>query len=197
MALYESVFNVMESLLPEYSAFGVVREPAGSALPGIAPSNAYACKDGWVLVAGNGDSIFKRLMTAIGRDDLGRDPELVGNVGRVKRVQEIDGAIGAWTATRSVAEVLDALTAANVPAGRIYSAKDIAEDPHYRARGMIERITSHDGLELDVPGICPKLSRTPGAITRRAPALGEDTEAVLRELGVTPEQFAALKARGL
>ena len=197
VALYESVFNVMESLLPEYSVFGVVREPAGSALPGIAPSNAYACKDGWVLVAGNGDSIFKRLMTAIGRDDLGRDPELVGNVGRVKRVQEIDGAIGAWTAARSVAEVLDALTAANVPAGRIYSAKDIAEDPHYRARGMIERITSHDGLEVDVPGICPKLSRTPGAITRRAPALGEDTEAVLRELGVTPEQFAALKARGL
>ena len=146
----------MESLLPEYSAFGVVREPAGSALPGIAPSNAYACKDGWVLVAGNGDSIFKRLMTAIGRDDLGRDPELVGNVGRVKRVQEIDGAIGAWTATRSVAEVLDALTAANVPAGRIYSAKDIAEDPHYRARGMIERLTSHDGLAVDVPGIVPE-----------------------------------------
>ena len=196
ITMYESVFNVMESLLPEYSAFGVVREPAGSALPGIAPSNVW-CKDGWVLVAGNGDSIFKRLMTAIGRDDLGRDPELVGNVGRVKRVQEIDGAIGAWTASRSVAEVLDALTAAKVPAGRIYSAKDIAEDPHYRARGMIERITSHDGLELDVPGICPKLSRTPGAITRRAPALGEDTEAVLREFGVTPEQFAALKARGL
>jgi formyl-CoA transferase len=179
VALYEAVFNCMESLLPEYSAFGVVREPAGSALPGIAPSNAYACSDGHVLVAGNGDSIFKRLMHAIGRDDLGNDPGLAGNAGRVARVQEIDGAIGAWTSRRTVAEVLDALTAASVPAGRIYTARDIAEDPHYRARGMIERITTADGLELDVPGIVPKLSLTPGAIRRRAPTLGEDDAAVL------------------
>lgn len=197
VALYESVFNVMESLLPEYSAFGVVREPAGSALPGIAPSNAYACVDGWVLVAGNGDSIFKRLMTAIGRADLAGDPALASNVGRVARVQEIDAAIGQWTAGRRVAEVLDVLNAAQVPAGRIYSARDIAEDPHYRARGMIERITSADGLSVEVPGIVPRLSLTPGAITRRAPTLGEDTAAVLREVGVTPEQWAALQARGL
>lgn len=197
VALYESVFNVMESLLPEYSAFGVVREPAGSALPGIAPSNAYACVDGWVLVAGNGDSIFKRLMTAIGRTDLAGDPALASNVGRVARVQEIDAAIGQWTAGRRVAEVLDVLNAAQVPAGRIYSARDIAEDPHYRARGMIERVTSADGLDVEVPGIVPKLSLTPGAITRRAPTLGEDTAAVLREVGVTPEQWAALQARGL
>jgi formyl-CoA transferase len=197
VALYESVFNVMESLLPEYSAFGVVREPAGSALPGIAPSNAYACADGWVLVAGNGDSIFKRLMGAIGRDDLGQDPTLADNVGRVKRVAEIDAAIGAWTASRTVAEVLDKLNAAQVPAGRIYTARDIAEDPHYRARGMIESITTADGLTLEVPGIVPKLSRTPGAITRRAPTLGEDTEAVLRELGLSEERIAALKARGV
>ncbi|MFN3297425.1 CaiB/BaiF CoA transferase family protein [Caldimonas sp.] len=197
VALYESVFNVMESLLPEYSAFGVVREPAGSALPGIAPSNAYACTDGWVLVAGNGDSIFKRLMSAIGRDDLGQDPTLSDNVGRVKRVAEIDAAIGAWTASRTVAEVLDKLNAAQVPAGRIYTARDIAEDPHYRARGMIESITTADGLRLEVPGIVPKLSRTPGAITRRAPTLGEDTEAVLRELGLSDEQIAAAKARGI
>ena len=178
VALYEAVFNCMESLLPEYSAFGVVREPAGSALPGIAPSNAYACRDGHVLVAGNGDSIFKRLMTAIGRDDLGADPQLAGNAGRVARVAEIDGAIGAWTAARSVAEVLDALNAAQVPAGRIYTAKDIAEDPHYRARGMIERIVTSDGLALDVPGIVPKLSLTPGRIGAPAPALGEHTESV-------------------
>lgn len=197
VALYESVFNVMESLLPEYSAFGVVREPAGSALPGIAPSNAYACADGWVLVAGNGDSIFKRLMGAIGRDDLGQDPTLADNVGRVKRVAEIDAAIGAWTAARTVAEVLDVLNAAQVPAGRIYTARDIAEDPHYRARGMIESITTADGLTLEVPGIVPKLSRTPGAITRRAPTLGEDTEAVLREVGLSEGQLAALKARGI
>jgi formyl-CoA transferase len=179
VALYEAVFNCMESLLPEYSAFGAVREPAGSALPGIAPSNAYACADGWVLVAGNGDSIFKRLMTAIGRADLGGDPGLAGNAGRVARVAEIDGAIGAWTAARNVAEVLEALTAAAVPAGRIYTAKDIAEDPHYRARGMLETVTTAAGLTLAVPGIVPKLSATPGAIARRAPTLGEDTDAVL------------------
>ena len=182
VALYEAVFNCMESLLPEYSAFGTVREPAGSALPGIAPSNAYPCADGWVLVAGNGDSIFKRLMGAIGRTDLGADPQLAGNTGRVARVAEIDAAIGEWTTPRRVVDVLEALNAANVPAGRIYTAKDIAEDPHYRARGMIERITSADGLSLEVPGIVPKLSLTPGAITRRAPTLGEDTEAVLARL---------------
>jgi len=191
VALYEAVFNCMESLLPEYSAFGVVREPAGSALPGIAPSNAYACRDGHVLVAGNGDSIFKRLMTAIGRDDLGQDPQLAGNTGRVARVAEIDAAIGAYTAHRSVAEVLDALTAVQVPAGRIYTAKDIAEDAHYRARGMIERITTADGLALDVPGVVPALSLTPGRIDRLAPALGEHTQAVLASL-----RAAATMTRG-
>ena len=197
VALYEAVFNCMESLLPEYSAFGAVREAAGSALPGIAPSNAYPCADGWVLVAGNGDSIFKRLMTAIARDDLGADPALAGNAGRVARVAEIDGAIGAWTAPRRVAEVLDALNAANVPAGRIYTAKDIADDPHYRSRDMLQPMTTSDGLLLEVPGIVPKLSLTPGGLHRRAPTLGEDTDTVLRELGVTREQLQALRQRGL
>jgi formyl-CoA transferase len=181
VALYEAVFNCMESLLPEYSAFGAVREPAGSALPGIAPSNAYPCADGWVLVAGNGDSIFKRLMKTIDRDDLGADPALAGNAGRVARVGEIDAAIAAWTAPRHVVEVLAALNAAAVPAGRIYTAKDIAEDPHYRARGMIQTVTTADGLSVEVPGVVPKLSLTPGAITRRAPTLGEDNDAVLGE----------------
>ncbi|MCW7539986.1 CoA transferase [Aquabacterium sp. A7-Y] len=197
VALYEAVFNCMESLLPEYSAFGVVREPAGSALPGIAPSNAYPCRDGWVLVAGNGDSIFKRLMGAIGRDDLAADPELANNVGRVRRVAEIDAAIAAWTASRAVPEVLDTLETARVPAGRIYTAKDIAEDPHYRARGMIQRVESADGLSVEVPGVVPVLSATPGAIGRRAPTLGEDTQAVLREVGVTAEQLQALRDRGI
>jgi formyl-CoA transferase len=182
VALYEAVFNCMESLLPEYSAFGAVREPAGSALPGIAPSNAYRCADGWVLIAGNGDSIFKRLMAAIGRDDLGLAAQLAGNAGRVERVAEIDAAIGAWTAPRRVVDVLDVLNAAAVPAGRIYTAKDIAEDPHYRAREMLQRVTLADGVEIVVPGIVPKLSLTPGAITRRAPRLGEDTDEVLRAL---------------
>jgi len=186
VALYEAVFNCMESLLPEYSAFGAVREPAGSALPGIAPSNAYPCADGWVLVAGNGDSIFKRLMRAIGRDDLGADPALAGNAGRVARVVEIDAAIGAWTAPQRVVDVLAALNAAAVPAGRTYTAKDIADDPHYRARGMIERITTADGLSLELPSIVPKLSLTPGAITRRAPTLGEDNDEVLAALAAKP-----------
>ena len=186
VALYEAVFNCMESLLPEYSAFGAVREPAGSALPGIAPSNAYPCVDGWVLVAGNGDSIFKRLMTVIGRDDLGADAQLAGNAGRVARVAEIDAAIGAWTGPQHVVDVLDALNAAAVPAGRIYTAKDIAEDPHYRARGMLQRVTTAEGLSLDVPGIVPKLSLTPGAIRQRAPRLGEDTDPVLQTLRGTP-----------
>jgi formyl-CoA transferase len=197
VALYEAVFNCMESLLPEYSAFGTVREAAGSALPGIAPSNAYPCTDGWVLVAGNGDSIFSRLMRTIGRPDWADDPSLVGNAARVKRVDEIDAAIGTWTQTRSVAEVLDALNAAQVPGGRLYTARDIAEDPHYRARGMLQQVTSADGLTLEVPGIVPKLSATPGRITRRAPTLGEDTSAVLREIGITPEQEARLRERGV
>ncbi|MCH8179890.1 MAG: CoA transferase [Proteobacteria bacterium] len=182
VALYEAVFNCMESLLPEYSAFGAVRQPAGSALPGIAPSNAYPCADGMVVIGGNGDSIFKRLMIAIGRDDLATDAELATNPGRVKRVAEIDAAIGAWTGTRAVTQVVDVLNAASVPVGRIYTAQDIAEDPHYRARDMILPVTTHDGLTVEVPGIVPKLSRTPGVIQRRGPTLGEDTEAVLAQL---------------
>jgi formyl-CoA transferase len=195
VGLYEAVFNMMESTLPEYDAFGVIRERTGSALPGIAPTNAYPCKDGqYVLVAGNGDSIFKRLMGAIGRPDLAADPDLAHNEGRVRRVEDLDRAIGAWTATRSIDDVLDAMTKAKVPAGRIYSAKDIVEDPHYAARGMIEQIEARDGLTLKVPGVVPKLSGTPGSIRTTAPRLGDDTEAVLRRLGYAPEQIAALRA---
>jgi formyl-CoA transferase len=182
VALYEAVFNCMESLLPEYSAFGAVRQPGGSALPGIAPSNAYRCRDGYALIAGNGDSIFKRLMTAIGRDDLGRDPALADNAGRVARVEEIDTAIGAWTEPRTVAEALAVLDAAEVPAGRIYTVADIAADPHYQARGMLDELTMDDGSKLAVPGIVPKLSRTPGRHRRNAPALGQDNDAVLQAL---------------
>jgi formyl-CoA transferase len=198
VALYEAVFNCMESLLPEYSAFGAVREPAGSALPGIAPSNAYRCRDGgYALVAGNGDSIYKRLMKTIGRDDLGQDPQLADNAGRVARVAEIDAAIGAWTAQRTVDEVLAALDAASVPAGRIYTVADIAADPHYRARGMIDNVTLDDGSTLAVPGIVPKLSRTPGGHRRNAPSIGQDTDVVLHEIGLTAEQIQALKDKGI
>jgi formyl-CoA transferase len=198
VALYEAVFNCMESLLPEYSAFGAVRGPAGSALPGIAPSNAYLCSDGgYALVAGNGDSIYKRLMAAIGRDDLGNDPELANNAGRVARIAEIDAAIGAWTRERSVDEVLAVLDRAGVPAGRIYTVADIAADPHYAARGMLQQIRLDDGDLLTVPGIVPKLSRTPGGHRRNAPGIGQDTETVMRELGLTEEQIAGLKDRGV
>lgn len=195
VALHEAVFNVMESLVPEYDAFGVVREPGGSALPGIAPSNAYQCADGVVLVAGNGDSIFKRLMTAIGRDDLGQDPALGNNAGRVKRVDEIDAAIGAWTATRGVTEVLQVMSAASVPAGRVYTAKDIVEDPHFQARDMILTQKTRDGHEVKVPGIVPKLMGTPGGIRRAAPHLGGDTDAVLAELKLSAQDIEALRAR--
>jgi len=196
VALHEAVFNVMESLLPEYSAFGAVREAAGSALPGIAPSNAYRCADGYVLVAGNGDSIFRRLMEVVGRPDLASAPDLQGNAGRVARVDELDAAIGAWTLSRTIDEVLRLLGAARVPAGRVYTAKDIHEDPHYRARDMILRQVTRDGHEVDVPGIVPKLSGTPGSVRSSAPRLGDDTDAVLREAGLTAEQIALLRAKG-
>ena len=197
VALHEAVFNVMESLIPEYSAFGVVREAAGSALPGIAPSNAYPCQDGWVLVAGNGDSIFKRLMDTIGRPDLGAAPDLADNAGRVARVEEIDAAIGAWSAQRTVQQVLDALGNARVPAGKVYTAKDIAEDPHYRARDMLLSQTTRDGFTVQVPGIVPKLSATPGTIRSSAPHLGDDTDAVLAEAGLSHEQIALLRSKGV
>lgn len=198
VALYESVFNLSESLLPEYSAFGAIRKPAGGALPGIAPSNAYRCADGeYVLIAGNGDSIFKRLMALIGRGDLADDPALARNDGRAARVEEIDAAIEAWTSALGIDAALEKLTAASVPSGRIYSARDIAEDPHYRARGVIEKVRSADGLEVDVPGIIPKLSGNPGAIHARGPTLGEHTDAILGQAGLTAEDITALKAKGI
>jgi len=198
VALYEAVFNLTESLLPEYSAFGAIRQPAGGALPGIAPSNAYRCKDGqYVLIAGNGDSIYKRLMALIGRPDLGEDPTLAHNDGRAKRVAEIDGAINAWTGTLSIEEVLKDLVGVQVPSGKIYTAKDISEDPHYHARGVIETVEGADGLKVQVPGIIPKLSQNPGAIRYRAPTLGEHTDSVLKAAGLTDEQIALLKKSGV
>ncbi|SPK71873.1 putative caiB/baiF CoA-transferase family protein [Cupriavidus taiwanensis] len=196
VALYESLFNLSESLLPEYSAFGAVRQPAGGALPGIAPSNAYPCASGeYVLVAANGDAIFKRMMLAIGRADLADDPALERNDGRVARVDEIDAAIADWTRTQTVESALAALRDAQVPSGRIYTVKDIAEDPHYRARGVIESVTSAGGLTVEVPGVVPKLSASPGAIHDRAPALGEHTDSVLKQAGFDDAAIADLRAR--
>ncbi|MBU3565503.1 CaiB/BaiF CoA-transferase family protein [Polynucleobacter sp. MWH-HuK1] len=198
IALYEAVFNCMESLLPEYSAFGEVRQAAGSALPGIAPTNAYQCADGgYVLVAGNGDSIFKRLMAVIGRDDLGNDPQLENNDGRVKRVVELDQAIGEWAKTLSTTKVLEVLDSVAVPAGRIYTVADIANDPHYKARENIQTIQMKDGSKVDVPGVIPKLSRTPGSIKALAPDIGQNTDEILKSIGLTDDQVASLKERGI
>lgn len=198
VALYEAVFNCMESLLPEFSAFGAVRGPAGSALPGIAPTNAYLCRDGgYALIAGNGDSIFRRLMALIGREDLANDPALADNAGRVARVAELDEVIGVWTKDHTVEEVLAALDGASVPAGRIYTVEDIAKDPHYQARGMLEKVQLDDGTELAVPGVVPKLSRSPGTRERLAPGLGQDTVSVLNDIGLSAEQIRQLIERGI
>jgi len=198
IALYEAVFNCMESLLPEYSAFGEVRKAAGSALPGIAPSNAYLCADGgYVLIAGNGDSIFKRLMKAIGRDDLGNDPQLENNDGRVKRVADLDKAIGEWARTVSTDQALQLMDSVAVPVGRIYTVADIANDPHYKARENIQTIEMQDGSKLDVPSVFPKLSRTPGSIKTLAPDIGENTDEILKSIGLNETQISSLKERGI
>lgn len=198
IALYEAVFNCMESLLPEYSAFGEVRQAGGSALPGIAPSNAYLCADGgYVLVAGNGDSIFKRLMGMIGRHDLANDPTLENNDGRVARVIELDQAIGLWAKTMTTDQAVKLLDSVAVPAGKIYTVADIASDPHFKARGNIQTIQMRDGSNLDVPGVLPRLSRTPGSIKTLAPDIGENTDEILQSIGLTKAQVKSLKERGV
>jgi formyl-CoA transferase len=198
VALYESVFNMLESVLPEYSKFGAVRQPSGASMPGIAPTNAYLCKDGkYALIAGNGDSIYKRLMEMIDRADLANDPKLARNAGRAEHADLIDAAISAYTAQHSLDDVLTAMNAAGVPAGKSYDAADLANDPHYQARDMILNATLPDGSVVQVPGIVPKLSKTPGQITRAAPTLGQHTTEILESLGISTSQQADWKARGL
>jgi crotonobetainyl-CoA:carnitine CoA-transferase CaiB-like acyl-CoA transferase len=171
-----------------------VRERSGSALPGIAPSNLYPCKGGaYVLIAGNADSLFRRLMAAIGREDLRDDPALARNDGRAAQMQRIDDAIAEWTSRFSQEEVLETMEKAEVPAGRIYSAADIAADPHFAARGMIRDIVAGDGEPLQVPGVIPVLSETPGEIRTSAPKLGEHTDAVLRGIGYSAEEISELR----
>jgi formyl-CoA transferase len=196
VALYEAVFSVMESMLPEFDAFDIVRERTGSILPGIAPTSAYRCSDGaYVLIAGNGDSIFRRLCLALGRPELAHDPALAHNDGRAAKQAWLDAQIEAWTAARTPDEVLAAMAAAEVPASKIYTVADIAADPHYRARAMIRSIVLPDGSSLKVPGVVPKLSATPGGFERGGPTLGEHTDAVLRALGYDDARIADLRAR--
>ena len=198
VALYEAVFSVMESLVPEYQMYGHVRERSGAALPGISPSNTYLCADGnYVVIAGNGDGIFKRLMHAIGRDDLGEDPELARNDGRVRHNEMIDAAICAWTRQYDLPQVLDVLEAAEVPSGRVYNAADIVADPHYRAREMIESHPLPQGKSIDLPGIVPKLSATPGRTKWLGPGLGAHTAQVLASIGIGEAELERLRTTGI
>jgi formyl-CoA transferase len=198
VALYEAVFSVMESMLPEFDAFGAIRERTGSFLPGIAPTSAYRCNDGsYVLIAANADSIFRRLCTAMGRADLAADASLARNEGRAARQAWLDAEIERWTSGRSVADTLATLEAAEVPASRIYSIADIVADPHYAAREMIRSIALPGGRTLKVPGVVPRLSATPGDFTGGGPALGEHTDAVLSELGYDQAAIASLRERGI
>ena len=198
IALYESVFNMMESLVAEYSIFGEVRQPAGSRLPGITPSNAYLCADGkYALIAGNGDSIFKRLMSLIGRDDVANDPAFAHNDGRSAEADYIDSIISQWTIQHSLDDVLEALHENRVPAGRVYDVEDIFNDPHYKAREMLIQDELEDGTEVTLPGVLPKLRKTPGSVERRAPTLGQDTEEVLGKIGIDAKELSELRAKGV
>lgn len=198
VSLFESIFNLTESLLPEYSVFGAVREPAGAALPGIAPSNAYRCATGeYVLIAGNGDGIFQRLMRQIGRNDLAEDPGLSQNDGRAARAQELDDAIGQWTQQCTPEQIVQAMKEANVPAGRIYSVQDIANDAHYRARNAIASVRAASGIDVEMPNVAPLLSGTPGAIQSRAPLLGEHTDQVLKDAGLDAATIRTLREKGV
>jgi formyl-CoA transferase len=198
VALYEAVFNMMESLVPEFDVFGFKRERAGNALPGITPSNTYATRDGkYVIVGANNDSIFKRLMAAIGRPDLAADAALATNDGRVPRADELDRAIEDWTCTHDLDAVLEALERAEVPCGRVYDAEDIVTDMHYAARRMIEQWQLPDGRPMRIPAVVPKLSETPGGTRWLGPALGAHTAEVLHELGYSDAERLQLKERGV
>lgn len=198
VSLVESVFNVMESLVPEYAMQGHIRERSGGALPGIAPSNTYPTADGaYVVIAGNSDPIYKRLMQVIGRPDLGENPELAHNDGRALQSAMLDEAISVWTLSQPIDTVLQALETAEVPAGRIYSVADIVADPHYQARNMILDAELPDGAAVKMPGIVPKLSETPGSINWQGPSLGQHTASVLSELGMTEQDIARLKHDGV
>lgn len=193
VALYESVFNLLEGIIPEFDGAGVVREPSGSTITGIVPTNTYLCGDQkHVVIGGNGDSIFKRLMTEAGRLDMAEDPELAHNPGRVIHQEKIDKALADWCAQHSSREIIDTLEEARVPVGPIYSVQDMMDDPHYNARGMFETVEI-DGKPLKIPAIMPKLSRTPGETHWPGAAIGAHNDEILGGLlGLTDEEIAAL-----
>ena len=197
VALYEAVFAMMESLVPEFDVFGFVRERTGNVMPGITPSNTYTTKDGKnLIVAANGDAIFVRLMRAIGRHDLADDPGLADNAGRDARANELYAAIGAWVAANDEVTVLALAEQAQVPASRIFSAADMFTDPQFLAREMLLKAKLPDGKSFRVPGIVPKLSETPGEMTWTGPELGEHTILVLDRLGFTQIEIDRLREAG-
>ncbi|HCD54083.1 CaiB/BaiF CoA-transferase family protein [Haliea sp.] len=198
VALYESVFNLLEGMIPEYDGAGVVREPAGTTVTGIVPTNTYHCDDGkYVVIGGNGDAIFKRLMTVAGRSDMAADPELADNVGRVRHEAEIDKALGLWCGQHSSTHVINVLEEARVPVGPIYSVADMLADPQYQARGLFEQVEI-DGKPLKIPAIMPRLGSTPGRTEWPGGALGSANREVLQGLlGLGDEELAQLAAEGV
>ena len=198
VAIYESVYNVLEAMVPEYDGAGIVREPSGSTLTGIVPTNTYPCADGrYVIIGGNADSIFKRLMRAAGRDDLAGDPRLADNAGRVAHQREVDDAIAEWTRTLDSDRALEVLDAAGVPAGPIYSVADMMGDPHYNARGLFETVEVA-GEPLKVPALTPKLGTTPGATLWPGPELGaHNREVYMGSLGLDEDELRSLASDGI
>lgn len=198
VAIYESVFNMLESVVPEYDGAGIIREPSGSTITGIAPTNTYLCADGkYVIIGGNGDSIFRRLMTAAQRPDLADDPRLANNAGRVEHQAEVDDAISGWTGSLSSNDVLARLESAEVPCGPIYNVADMMSDPHYQARGLFEN-ADIDGGTLKIPAVMPKLDATPGRTAWPGPALGAHSHEILCGLlGISEPEYADLAKRGI
>lgn len=194
VSILESVYSMLESVVPEYSGAGLVRQPSGSTLTGIVPTNTYRCSDGkFVVIGGNGDSIFKRLMIAANRQDMAEDERYADNVGRVKHEREIDAVLAQWCASLSSTDLLQKLAAADVPSAPIYDVEDMFKDEHFKARGMFERVSYPSG-ELDIPAVHPKLADTPGDTRWAGPELGEHTDSVLSELlGLTDNEIDDLK----
>ncbi|BFM19825.1 CaiB/BaiF CoA transferase family protein [Gilvimarinus japonicus] len=198
VALYESMFNLMEAVIPEYSGAGIVREPSGSTVTGIVPTNTYRCFDGkYVVIGGNGDSIFQRLMTAAGRPDMAADPRMADNSGRVQREEEIDRVLASWCAGKDSDEILSELDTARVPSGPIYSVADMFSDEHFKSRGLFERVDIN-GKPLDIPAMVPRLADTPGCTDWPGGEVGSHTATILQDLlGVTPEALALLRKDGV
>ncbi len=198
VAIYESVYNMMEAVVPEFDYSGAIRGPSGTTITGIVPTNTYLCGNGkHVIIGGNGDSIFQRLMRAAGRPELAEDSRLADNAGRVTHQTEVDNAISAWTATLTSAQVLEILEAADVPAGPIYSVQDMVEDPHFIARGMFEEVQA-GGRTLKIPAILPKLSETPGATEWAGPKVGSHNNEILGSLlGVSDDELKELRDEGV